>query len=908
MTVGATRATTLTFGDLALGSNTLSTGTFSSSNTNARSINFGTGTIALTSATAAAGILAMSNLTNFSKSGTGGFSRNQGATATITVGDAAGSTAANSPNMFITGGASALTLSANCFFGSLDFTGSTCTVTGNFIQVAGDLTLATGGTYTGMSPVMAGTGTFTPNGKTIGVFRVLTTGTATLGGNLVTSSSCIIESGTFDANDFNISASTLNASIAGTRAVYLRSGTVTLSSSTSSVNIANTAGLTFDAGTSTIIITPAGASRTFTGGGQTFNIVSMTTATAGATITITGSNTFNTLSSVSPTVILFQAGSTQTIENFNVSGVEGFLSFLESTIEGTQYTLSKASGTITLQNMAIQDSIATGGATWNAFLSADLSNNSGWNFTLGNPRYWVGGTATWDTTPGTKWSTTSGGTGGASIPTLATPVFTSTGTITIGTNSGAGSITNSPSIGTTFAASTAAIQVNGGITFNSNTVWSHTGALTITGTGTITSSGKTIGSAITIAGPDITVTLSGSLTQPNTATFTLTRGTLDLGATSSLTTGVFSSSGTGVRSITFGTGSIFLINAVAATTVLSMADASNFTVTGTSRFSTAMSVTRTFVFGSTAGATGDNRVNIFLTSGSAVPTFTGSFRQIDFTGSTSNPGAFTINCHGFTLSSTAAYTTTLFVLVGSGTVTYNGETIASLNINGVGITTTVTSSLATPGSNTALILTNGTLDLNGRILNSVTASTAAGTKNITFNGGTFGITGSGATAWNNAVPAGFTTTMGTGTGYFSMSSASAKTFVGGGSTYNCTLRQAGAGTLTITGSNTFDDIDNTVQPTSILFTAATTNTFLSDFSLSGIVGSQVTIGSVTAASHTLAKTSGIVSVSHCTISRSNATGGAIWRAFTTNGNINGGNNTGWIFTPTPLGNFMMVLM
>ena len=31
-------------------------------------------------------------------------------------------------------------------------------------------------------------------------------------------------------------------------------------------------------------------------------------------------------------------------------------------------------------------------------------------------RYWVGGTGTWDTTAGTKWSTTSGGTGGASVP------------------------------------------------------------------------------------------------------------------------------------------------------------------------------------------------------------------------------------------------------------------------------------------------------------------------------------------------------------------------------------------------------------------------------------------------------------------------------------------------------------
>lgn len=31
-------------------------------------------------------------------------------------------------------------------------------------------------------------------------------------------------------------------------------------------------------------------------------------------------------------------------------------------------------------------------------------------------RYWVGGTATWDNTAGTKWSATSGGAGWASVP------------------------------------------------------------------------------------------------------------------------------------------------------------------------------------------------------------------------------------------------------------------------------------------------------------------------------------------------------------------------------------------------------------------------------------------------------------------------------------------------------------
>ena len=38
-------------------------------------------------------------------------------------------------------------------------------------------------------------------------------------------------------------------------------------------------------------------------------------------------------------------------------------------------------------------------------------------------RYWVGGTANWDATAGTKWATTSGGAGGAAVPTSADDVF-----------------------------------------------------------------------------------------------------------------------------------------------------------------------------------------------------------------------------------------------------------------------------------------------------------------------------------------------------------------------------------------------------------------------------------------------------------------------------------------------------
>lgn len=52
-------------------------------------------------------------------------------------------------------------------------------------------------------------------------------------------------------------------------------------------------------------------------------------------------------------------------------------------------------------------------------------------------RYWVGGTGTWDSSNTTNWSTTSGGAGGASVPTVSDDAF-------FDANSGAGTVTVSP--------------------------------------------------------------------------------------------------------------------------------------------------------------------------------------------------------------------------------------------------------------------------------------------------------------------------------------------------------------------------------------------------------------------------------------------------------------------------------
>jgi hypothetical protein len=257
---------------------------------------------------------------------------------------------------------------------------------------------------------------------------------------------------------------------------------------------------------------------------------------------------------------------------------------------------------------------------------------------------------------------------------------------------------------------------------------------------------------------------------------------------------------------------------------------------------------------------------------------------------------------------------------GTSSITFSGRTSQSITSAGktftspIGIdspsgTLTLQDALTISRAGAgALTLTNGTLDLNGFTLTlsaaaSATFLTATGTKNLTFNAGTLVIAASGTTAFNNAVPTGFTTTAGTGTGVISLTSASAKTFVGGGSTYNCTLQNSGAGALTVSGSNTFTTIANSVQPTTFTFTSGTTQT-VTNFNVSGTAGNLVTIGASTTSAATLSKASGTVNSSYLSLSYSTATGGATWNALNS---TDGGNNSGWIFAAPSNGNFLLML-
>lgn len=165
----------------------------------------------------------------------------------------------------------------------------------------------------------------------------------------------------------------------------------------------------------------------------------------------------------------------------------------------------------------------------------------------------------------------------------------------------------------------------------------------------------------------------------------------------------------------------------------------------------------------------------------------------------------------------------------------------------------------------ALTITKGTLNANGYNVTLSAASTQGGIDSNTTNIRSINI-GSGTWTISNAggwsTPAATNLTV-TGTGTISLTSASAKTFAGGGVSYaGVTLNQGGAGALTITGNNTFANISNSYKVTGATTIAmgATTQT-VGNFTASGEAGRVLTVtGSSAVSPATLILTSGTVTM------------------------------------------------
>lgn len=435
--------------------------------------------------------------------------------------------------------------------------------------------------------------------------------------------------------------------------------------------------------------------------------------------------------------------------------------------------------------------------------------------------------------------------------------------------------------------------------FGASNGWTFAGS----GTNTLDFGGVSFGTnTLTINGAGGTWSLASNCTFGAPVTFTA--GTLDLNG-KTLTTPSFASSNSNVRTIAFGTGNI---TTTTSGTAWNTGTVTNLTITGTPTVNISYSGASAVTINS-GSPTEANAVNFNFTAGTYTLTLTSGnyYGNLDFTGFAGS-WSYTINgttnfWRGVTLSTgmTPSFTSsngwTFAATTGTHNINLNGKSLGaiSLTFNGAGGTWRLQNDLTVNGTTNPVTLTNGTIDLNGYSFITGTIATGVGTKNITFNGGTVQLSQNG-TAWSNANPTGFTTTAGTGTGKFSLTSASAKTFAGGGSVYNCNLSNDGTGALTVTGSNTFIDLNNSTTARTYTFTAGTTTTF-TNLSFTGAAANLITIGSSSTATYTFSQSGGTVSCDYISISRCVATGGAAFYAGANS--TNGGTNTGWTFSAAP---------
>ena len=857
------------------------------------------------------------------------------------------------------GGASVPTSADNVFFDAGSDAGGIFTVTmansprvcNNFTASSLDFTMTLAGTSIGLTVsgsldwpatnftrTYTGTTTFnaTTTGKTV-TARVAFGGAVTFdgvgggwtlgfaldcGANTIT-----LTNGTFDTSssgNYAVTAYVFSSSNSNTRTINLNGSTITLNGLAVTVwNMSPSTNATLNAGTSTITITFSNI--IFNGGGLSYYNVQFTATSASALFQVQQTNTFNnftvsTIAAAGISRLIFIAS--QTINGtLTVNGSNGNRRLLvQSQNIGTTITLTCAA-IASITDVDFRDVTIAGAASpLSGTRLGNCNGNSNITFDAGKTVYWnLAAGGNWSAT---AWATGSGGSVADTNFPLAqdTVIVENTGldtsaTITINTRWNIGTLNSSTRTNAmTLASGSNTPLFYGNFTYGSGVTPTGTGTYTFANrsTKTLNSGGKTFTQPVTIDAPSGSVQLvTNNLTLQSTLTTTLTQGTLDLN-NFTLSTGLFNASNSNTRTIAFGTGQI---SCTGTGTVWTTATITGLTTTGT-QVVNVTSAGSTAITVSTGALSEANSISYNFTGGTYALTFLDvtnySARSVNFTGyagtlaELSDPAAAPVIIYGdLTLSagmtltaSTTGNGLSFRKTSGTSNITTNGKIIPFiLAFNGVGGTFVLQDNLTTSGATSDVFLNNGTLDLNGKTLTpGSTFVTGTGTKNLTFNGGTLVCSLGVPLAFNNFVPTGFTTTAGTGTGTISMTAATAKTFVGGGSTYNCTVNQGGAGALTITGSNTFSDITNTYSATgatSILFTAATTSTF-TNWNASGSAGNLLTIGSVTAASHTLSKASGIVTATYLSISRSTATGGAGWYAGANS--TDSGNNSGWLFT------------
>ena len=396
---------------------------------------------------------------------------------------------------------------------------SAMTLNMNASNVYGNWTFGVGVTTssTTLTPIFSGRGTqtITSNGVTFGCPITIdcVSGTVQLADALTLNSArtLTLTSGTFDAVTYNVTTGLFSTSGSAPKTLKMGSGTWTLSGTGTVWSLSS--GVTFYKGTANIILSDTSASaRTFSSNSYSYNKITIGGTTGTSTTTFNASDTFTEIAStktVAHTIAL--GGVSPTYGAWTVTGTAGNV----VTVTGT--------ATITIAGARVSgvDYLALGttviSATSPGEFYAGVNSTGGTNAILTAAptpvtRYWVGGTGTWDATTTTKWSASSGGAGGFSVPTSADAVVfdmlsnATAYTVTCtATQLRCGSLTMSgPLTGNVTWAGTAPLAIHDNVTLPAT-------GLTRSYTGTITLSGSTTGKTLTTNGMPLasTTTVNG---------------------------------------------------------------------------------------------------------------------------------------------------------------------------------------------------------------------------------------------------------------------------------------------------------------------------------------------------------------------------------------------------------------
>lgn len=364
-------------------------------------------------------------------------------------------------------------------------------------------------------------------------------------------------------------------------------------------------------------------------------------------------------------------------------------------------------------------------------------------------RYWVGGSGTWNSINTANWSATSGGAGGASVPTSADDVyFNSASNATLYTVTTPGNATDmicrslnvaGPLAGNvTFSNTNSTINVFGSANFAAlGIAWGSSVGIKFSATttgNTITTNGFALLGTLNFDGVGGEWTLQGSFTSASTRAIILTNGTFNLN-NFKCTTGFFSSANANTRAINFGTGDITLTGN--NLTIINASNQTGLTFIGTPTFNAVYAGavgTRTFRFGnSPANFFESTAINLNVTGGTDIINCSIAGKNVNFTGFAGSFISAVNYIYGnltFSAGMTISPSVNGFVFAAtSGTqqITTNGLTLDfPITFNGIGGTMAFQGAL-TQGSTRAFTITNGTVQLKNGVTSTVGAFATSGT-------------------------------------------------------------------------------------------------------------------------------------------------------------------------------------